>query len=130
MDEQIVKPSGVGDGRGFFDHVAEKVGEIVSRGPFFSLCFLLVVGWVLALPFKGWDNELWHLVLNSPTTSITFLLVSLDANTNRRDSLALNHKLNAIADALADFMEADDKELGGHVEELRAAVGLERRESA
>jgi hypothetical protein len=46
----------------------------------------------------------------------------------------VQHKLNAIADALADLMcevgrGEDDNTLARDVAELRAAVGLEERES-
>ncbi len=66
---------------------------------------------------------------------ITFLLVVLLQNTQKRNEQALQHKLNAVADGLADFMEhfaEDDSErraakedLAGDIEDLRAAVGLE-----
>jgi low affinity Fe/Cu permease len=65
---------------------------------------------------------------NAATTIITFLLVALLQNSQQRADLAVQHKLNAIADALADLMdfyEEDDDQ-----DELRAAVGLEERESS
>lgn len=45
----------------------------------------------------------------------------------------MQKKLNAIADALADFMgvlSTDHPELNRHREELTDAIGLEKRESS
>jgi low affinity Fe/Cu permease len=74
-------------------------------------------------------------VLWAPTTIITFLLVALLQNTQKRGEEALQHKLNAVADGLADLMEhfAEDdpgqqaakEDLSGDIEDLGAAVGLE-----
>lgn len=125
-----LKPSEVAEGRGFFDHAAEWASGQVSRAPFFTLCLALVAGWLVLLPFRGFDNQLWHLVLNSPTTAVTFLLVALLQNSQQRFEHSMNHKMNAMSDALADFMDADDRVDKRHIKELRAAVGIERRESA
>jgi hypothetical protein len=72
-------------------------------------------------------------VINTATTIITFLLVALLQNTQMRSNDAIQHKLNAIADGLADLMAAGAKsspDLDEDLKELRAAVGLEQRESA
>jgi hypothetical protein len=55
-------------------------------------------------------------------------------NSQTRENQAVQHKLNAIADGVADLMEHisdqhDDADLRHDVEELRDAVGLEARES-
>ena len=62
---------------------------------------------------------------------ITFLLVALLQNTQARDTRAIHRKLNAIADGLADLMEAHqdyDDTLRADIAELREAVGIEHRE--
>jgi low affinity Fe/Cu permease len=64
---------------------------------------------------------------------VTFLLVALLQNTQRRSDDAVQHELNAIADGLADLMGAlaeDKPSLRRDRDELRAAIGLEDRESA
>lgn len=63
------------------------------------------------------------------TTIITFLLVALLQNTQTRADDAVQQKLNAIADALADMMRNDDR-LTEDRRELMSAVGLEDRESS
>ena len=63
-----------------------------------------------------------------------FLLVALLQNSQTRNDQATQHKLNAIADGLADLMqhlaaEYPDSSLDRDMMELRAAVGLEAKES-
>jgi hypothetical protein len=60
-------------------------------------------------------------------------MVALLQNTQTRADRAIQDKLNAIADGLADLMKSasrDDATLRKDLTELRAAVGLEDRESA
>ena len=67
------------------------------------------------------------------TTIVTFLMVALLQNTQTRADQATQDKLNAIADGLADLMRSstgNDSALRKDMLELRAAVGLEDRESA
>ncbi|WP_409429984.1 low affinity iron permease family protein [Mycobacterium sp. SMC-16] len=104
--------------------------EIVSRAWFFLACVLLVIVW--APTFALMTVDTWQLVINTITTIITFLLVALLQNTQRRSDDAIQHKLNAIADALADLMHHQGDENDGirdDEKELREAVGLEERES-
>lgn len=77
------------------------------------------------------EPDTWQLIINTVTTIITFLLVALLQNTQTRSDQAIQHKLNAIADGLADLMEfvGKDDGLRRDVAELKAAVGLEEMES-
>ena len=71
----------------------------------------------------------WQLVINTATTIVTFLLVALLQNSQRRSDEAMHEKLDALADGLADLMERlSDKgdHLAGDMAELRKAVGGER----
>ena len=117
-----------------FDRFASAAARFVSRAWFFALCLLLVVIWVPSyVLFPNVDT--WQLVINTATTIVTFLLVALLQNTQSRANDALQHKLNAIADGLADLMTQtahrhDNPTLHNDVRELRAAVGLEDKESA
>jgi low affinity Fe/Cu permease len=93
---------------------------------------LLVVIWAPSyLVVRSIDT--WQLIINTVTTIVTFLLVALLQNTQTRSDEAVQDKLNEIADALADLMEsmADERpQLREDRDELRAAVGLEQRESS
>jgi hypothetical protein len=134
-------PSGVTDRIGFFDRFAGRASQIVSRAPFFAFCVLLVIGWLIegvvhmvASGPSEFLNDSYQLQINTTTTIITFLLVALLQNSQTRSDRALHHKLNALADGLADLMghlaeRADDEDLRLDIRELRAAVGLEKRET-
>jgi len=52
------------------------------------------------------DVDTWQLIINTITTIVTFLLVALLQNPQKRADEAVQHKLNAVADGLADLMEA------------------------
>ena len=79
--------------------------------------------------FRSVDT--WQLVINTMTSMLALLLIALQQNSERRYDEALHHKIDALAAGLADLMEhqadGDSERLTRHVDELRAAVGLERR---
>lgn len=141
IDQGSLFPSGVHGRVGVFDRFAGRASEVVSRAPFFAFCILLVVAWLLEgivrVASQGgsafFDGQ-YQLQINTTTTIITFLLVALLQNSQTRSDRALQHKLNAVADGLADLMghlaeRADDDVLRRDIRELRAAVGLELRET-
>ncbi len=126
-------PSEVSERVGFFDRFAGRAASIASRAPFFAFCVLLIVIWAPSY-FVLQSLDTWQLIINTATTIVTFLMVALLQNSQTRADQAVQHKLNAIADGLADLMERlaevhDREALEQDVEELRRAVGLERIES-
>lgn len=134
-------PSSVSSELGLFDRFASAVGHWVSRAPFFAAALAIVVAWlvegVVLMSVKGpraFLDQTFQLQINTVTTVITFLLVALLQNTQARDNIALQEKLNAIAEGLVALMDkaptdhlADEheRELHDAVTELRAAIGLE-----
>ena len=137
----VLYPSEVSSRVGFFDTFAGRAADLASRAPFFAFCLLLVILWllqgvVLIASHGGVHAFLdakFQLEINTTTTIITFLMVALLQNSQTRTDQATQHKLNAIADGLADLMEdlaAKDpaSSLEQDLRELRAAVGLESRE--
>jgi low affinity Fe/Cu permease len=127
---KVTEPSDVSATLTLFDRFADRASQVVSRAPFFAFCVLLVVVWIPSY-FAFGSIDTWQLVINTVTTIVTFLLVALLQNSQTRADQALQQKLNAIAEGLAELMAADKaKGLGHEIKELRAAVGLEERESA
>lgn len=126
-------PSEVSSRVGFFDRFAGWAAQVASRATFFAFCVLLIVVWAPSILVLH-SIDTWQLIINTATTIITFLLVALLQNTQTRSDQAVQHKLNAIADALADLMEhlsdsGQRHDLSRDLRELRAAVGLENHES-
>lgn len=120
--------SDAASGTGFFDRFAERASDLVSHAGFFLGCVLLVLVWVPSYFVFG-SLDTWQLVINTATTIVTFLLVALLQNAQRRNELAMNRKLDAIADGLADLMEhvsPQDEDLQRDMQELRESVGIER----
>ena len=116
---------------GLFDRFAAWSASVVSRAPFFAFCVLLVVAWVPTYPLVG-NFDTWQLLINTPTTILTFLLVAVLQNSQRRGEQALQTKLDAVADGLADLMEHflpsdedKDADLAQDVADLKRIVGLE-----
>ena len=139
---QIRMPSDVSARVGFFDRFAGRAALLASRAPFFAFCVLLVVLWLLqglvTILVKGDPKSFldaqFQLEINTTTTIVTFLMVALLQNSQTREDQATQHKLNAIADGLADLMERWTEQFGDEsfrrdIEELRLAVGLEDKES-
>ena len=132
-DKPVLMPSEVSERVGFFDRFAGWAAHIASRAAFFAFCVLLIVVWAPSiLLIRSLDT--WQLIINTATTIITFLMVALLQNSQTRSDQAVQHKLNAIADGLADLMRhtvdgGDEKELKKDMVELRDAVGLEEHES-
>ena len=129
----VLLPSEVSLRVGIFDRFAGWSGLIASRAYFFAFCVLLIVLWAPSYFLIG-SLDTWQLIINTATTIITFLMVALLQNSQTRSDQALQHKLNAIADGLADLMDhategGDGAQLRRDAAELRAAVGLETRES-
>lgn len=117
---------GSGDRRSFFDRFADSVSKWTSRAWFFALCVLIVLLWAPSFLVIG-DIDTWQLIINTTTTIVTFLLVALLQNTGSRSDAAMHHKLNAIAEGVADLLDQTDS---GEAHELREAVGLEEREGS
>ena len=139
---RVELPSEVSSDVGFFDRFAGSAAGLASRAPFFAFCLFLVLIWLIqgavkviaTGSFSQFLGATYQLEINTTTTIITFLMVALLQNSQTRENQATQHKLNAIADGVADLMEHlsdrhDDSDLRRDVDELRSAVGLETRES-
>lgn len=112
-----------------FDRFVEAAHAHVSRAPFFALCVLVIVAWLVSFPLFS-DAKSWQVVIHTVTSVTTLLLVALLENAGRRDANAVQAKLSTIAGGLADLMESraeDDHRLRDRAADLREAVGLEQR---
>ena len=126
----VLMPTDVSTRVGVFDRFAGWSSKVAARAAFFTFCVLLVIVWAPTL-FLLKSVDTWQLIINTVTTIVTFLMVALLQNSQTRSDQALQHKLNAIADALADLMASADggTRLAKDIADLRAAVGLEQLES-
>lgn len=121
-------PSDVTPDVGPFDRFATQTSWFTAKPWFFAACVALIVIWAPSYFFLQ-NTDTWQLIINTVTTIVTFLLVALFQNTVTRQDQAVQDKLNAIADALADIMDKIEPDMRQDVRELRDAVGIEDRES-
>lgn len=123
------KPSEIDRRRGWFDELAARAQDIASRDVFFMALVLLTTVWVASYPLlDSFDH--WYKAFALPAEVVTLFMVALLANHDRRSEQALHRKVDALATALAVIIEGPaDEDVRRHVTELRAAVGLEDRES-
>ncbi len=128
MPDHPTAPKDVSGETTWFDRVADRTTHIVAKPVFFLGSLAIVLVWALSgfpLDFShGWVDALELVV-----ALVTFLMVALLQNESWRGSKATQRKLNAMAAALAELMAKSDVN-PDHVDQLNAAVGLEKRESS
>ncbi|MBC2932419.1 low affinity iron permease family protein [Nocardioides sp. zg-1228] len=117
------------DGLDPFERFVELSTRAISRAPFFAVVVAVVVIWAASYPFWSSTTK-WELAIHTFGAVLSLLLLVLLENAGRRNTEAMQEKLNVIAEAMAALMDsraADDPGLRGAVEDLREAVGLEKR---
>ena len=101
----------------FFNDFSAKVTRAAGTPIAFILAFVLIIVWGVTGPiFKFSDT--WQLVINTGTTIITFLMVFIIQQTQNKDTLALQLKLNELIAAneqasnrLVDIEDLTEEEL-------------------
>ena len=83
----------------------------------FLLAFLVIVVWAITGPIFNFSDT-WQLVINTGTTIVTFLMVFLIQNTQNRDGVAIQLKLDELIRAvegartsLVDLEDLSDEEI-------------------
>ena len=117
------------DGLDPFERFVEVSTKMISRAPFFAVVVAVVVIWAASYPL--WTSTTkWELAIHTFGGVLSLLLLVLLENAGRRNTEAMQEKLNVIAEALAALMDsraADDPELREAADNLREAVGLEEQ---
>lgn len=117
------------DGLDPFERFVELATRVISRAPFFAVVVAVVVIWAASVPLWG-STIKWELAIHTFGAVLSLLLLVLLENAGRRNTEAMQEKLNVLAEALAALMESrseEDPRLRDAVEDLREAVGLEER---
>src|SRR5882724_339216 len=102
----------------------------------FALAVLVILVWAVTGPVFHFSDT-WQLVINTGTTIVTFLMVFLIQNTQNRDSVAMQIKLDELlralkgaATAMADLEDLTEAELDAfkqHYAELASAARAKMR---
>lgn len=128
MPDQPTAPTNVTDETTWFDRAADRITHMVARPPFFYVSLGIVIGWAVSGPALDFSHG-WVDSMELVVALVTFLMVALLQNEQWRGGKATQRKLNAVAAALAELMEKTEVDQD-QVDELHAAVGLEKRESS
>jgi low affinity Fe/Cu permease len=81
-----------------FDKIALSVSRFAGKSSAFLLSVALIVGWAVTGPLFNFSDT-WQLVINTTTTIVTFLMVFLIQNSQNRDGLAIQAKLDELISA-------------------------------
>jgi low affinity Fe/Cu permease len=105
----------------FFRRFAQGTATVMGSHWAFAVAATACLIWALTGPTFHYSNT-WQLVINTATTVMTFLAVFLIQNTQNRNSLAVQLKLDELLRAvdtartsLVDLEDSTDEE----IEELR-----------
>jgi low affinity Fe/Cu permease len=118
------------DGLDPFERFVELSTKVISRAPFFAVVVAVLVIWAASYPLWKTTTK-WELAIHTFGAVLSLLLLVLLENAGRRNTEAMQEKLNVIAEALSDLMAArthhGDEQLAEAAQRLRDAVGLEAR---
>ena len=80
---------------GFFDRFSKKVTKATGSPYAFIIALGVVILWAFSGPIFGFSDT-WQLVINTGTTIITFLMVFVIQQSQNKDTVALQLKLNEL----------------------------------
>jgi low affinity Fe/Cu permease len=102
---------------GWFRKFAKATAREAGHPRTFGLAVLVILAWACTGPLFRFSDT-WQLVINTGTTVVTFLMVFLIQNTQNRDSVAMQIKLDELLRALrgaetamADLEDLTEEEL-------------------
>src|SRR2546427_7326641 len=101
----------------WYSRFAKAAAHFCGRPRVFVLAVVVIVAWIVTGPLFHYSDT-WQLVINTGTTIVTFLMVFLIQNTQNRDSVAMQIKLDELLravkgahTALADLEDLTEEEL-------------------
>ena len=82
-----------------FSKFANWLSKHLGDSRIFFVAILFIVAWFVTGPFFKYSDA-WQLVVNTGTTIVTFLMVFLLQNTQNRDTVAIQLKLDEVIRSL------------------------------
>ena len=84
--------------RGFklwFERMATAITKMAGSSLAFLLALVIIIAWAVTGPIFHFSDT-WQLVINTGTTIVTFLMVFIIQQSQNKDSLAIQLKLNEL----------------------------------
>ena len=101
----------------WFDKISKLVTRATGRPAAFISAFAIVLIWGITGPIFGFSDT-WQLVINTGTTIVTFLMVFIIQQSQNKDTMAIQLKLNELiasqktaSNRLIDIEDLSEKEL-------------------
>ena len=101
----------------FFEKVAGRITKAAGSPMAFATAFLIILIWAFTGPIFNFSDT-WQLIINTGTTIITFLMVFIIQQTQNKDTIALQLKLNELiacqekaSNRLIDIEDLTEEEL-------------------
>jgi low affinity Fe/Cu permease len=120
--------------RSFFRRLAHATAKHVGSSWAFFTALSVVLVWLITGPIFHYSDT-WQLVINTATTIVTFLMVFLIQNTQNREALALQLKVDelicavkAARNEMIELEEWSDEELENLHQQYKKIA--EQRQSA
>ena len=117
-----------------FRYLSERIAQWAGTPWSFCIAIGLVLLWAVSGPLFGYSDT-WQLVINTGTTIITFLMVFLIQNTQNRDAIAVQLKLDELLRVVKgartgminvdQLSNAELQELRRHLEEIGRDEGCD-----
>jgi low affinity Fe/Cu permease len=115
-----------------FDRIASAVTRTAGRPVTSILAFSVIIIWAVSGPFFDYSDT-WQLIINTGTTIITFLMVFIIQQSQNKDTLALQLKLNELiacqelaSNRLIDIEDLTEDELMVLKKFYITAIGMAR----
>jgi low affinity Fe/Cu permease len=115
-----------------FTRFAKRIAHFSGRPAAFAIAAGFLVAWGVAGPIFGF-SEKWQLIVNTVTSIVTFLMVFLIQNTQNRDTVAMQIKLDELIrvthghNALMDLEELEEDDLEGFRRQYEAMAARARQ---
>ncbi|MCD6044804.1 MAG: Low affinity iron permease [Burkholderiales bacterium] len=119
-----------------FANIARSISTLVGRPAAFAVAVLVIVLWAASGPLFGFSDT-WQLIVNTTTTIVTFLMVFVIQNTQNRDTVAIQIKLDELIratqgahNAVLDLEELDEEQLRAYLQRYEQLAADARRRLA